>query len=97
MRVRCLLPSRPGLFKGDPILLDKCQELIRRTCMDMIAVLTGVIIDLLGTQLQHKLDLSTSFRGDGQEQLIKYKIEGIVTVDRKRDNNNKRSVVKLNI
>ena len=31
----------------------------------MIAVLTGVIIDLLGTQLPHKLDFSTSFHGDG--------------------------------
>jgi hypothetical protein len=33
--------------------------------MDVIAVLTGVIIDLLGAQLLHNLDLSTSFRGDG--------------------------------
>jgi hypothetical protein len=32
--------------------------------MDVIAVLTGVIIDLLGAQLPHNLDLSTSFRGD---------------------------------
>jgi hypothetical protein len=64
MRVRCLMPSGPGLFKGDAILLDECQELIRRTRMDVIAVLTGVIIDLLGAQLLHNLDLSTSFRGD---------------------------------
>ena len=26
MRVRCLMPSGPGLFKGDAILLDECQE-----------------------------------------------------------------------
>jgi len=52
MRVRCLMPSGPGLFKGDAILLDECQELIRRTRMDVIAVLTGVIIDLLGAQLR---------------------------------------------
>jgi hypothetical protein len=32
--------------------------------MDVIAVLTGVIIDLLGAQLPHNLDLSTSFRGN---------------------------------
>jgi hypothetical protein len=54
------MPSGPGLFKGDAILLDECQELIRRTRMDVIAVLTGVIIDLLGAQLPHNLDLSTS-------------------------------------
>jgi hypothetical protein len=46
------MPSGPGLFKGDAILLDECQELIRRTRMDVIAVLTGVIIDLLGAQLR---------------------------------------------
>jgi hypothetical protein len=33
--------------------------------MDMIAILTGVIIDLLGAQLPHNLDFSTSFRSDG--------------------------------
>jgi hypothetical protein len=53
------------LFKGHAILLDECQELIRRTRMDVIAVLTGVIIDLLGAQLPNKLELSTPFRGYG--------------------------------
>jgi len=33
--------------------------------MDMVAVLAGVIIDLLGTQLPYKMDFGTSFRGDG--------------------------------
>jgi hypothetical protein len=36
--VRCLLPSSPGLVKGDTILLDKCQELFCGTGMDMITV-----------------------------------------------------------
>ena len=63
------MPSGTGLFKGDAILLDECQELIRRTRMDVIAVLTGVIIDLLGAQLPHNLDLSTSFRGNSVEDV----------------------------
>jgi hypothetical protein len=33
--------------------------------MDMIALLTGAIINLLGAQLPYNLDLSTSFHGDG--------------------------------
>ena len=82
MRVRCLMPSGPGLFKGDAILLDECQELIRRTRMDVIAVLTGVIIDLLGAQLPHNLDLSTSFRGnsvgDGDSNnILQFKYQAI--------------------
>jgi hypothetical protein len=58
-------PSSPGLFKGDVVLLDEYREFICRTIMDMVAVLAGVIINLLGTQLSHKMDFSTSFRGDG--------------------------------
>lgn len=65
MGVWCLLPGSPGLFKGDAVLLDECQELICSTSMDMVAVLADVIIDLLGTQLPHKLDFSTSFCSDG--------------------------------
>lgn len=71
MGVWCLLPSSPGLFKGDVVLLDECQELICRTSMDMVVVLAGVIIDLLGTQLPHKMDFSTSFRGDASEMETK--------------------------
>ncbi|HYZ50065.1 MAG TPA: hypothetical protein VE593_04195 [Nitrososphaeraceae archaeon] len=62
--VRCLLPSSPGLVKGDSILLDKCQELFCGTGMDMITVFTYVIINLLGTQLPYKMDFGTPFRSD---------------------------------